>query len=100
MQERLCTSRVTPVCGSPEGCQALGALPYGKGGFGRVETKKQDAMTFAETTSLRPHSFALLQGDHHTPVRLLTFTVSLNLRMVLKFGMNHFALLRRHRFKR
>ncbi|GIP59155.1 hypothetical protein J15TS10_29690 [Paenibacillus woosongensis] len=41
MQERLCTSRVTPVCGSPEGCQALGALPYGKGGFERVETKNK-----------------------------------------------------------
>ncbi len=36
LQEHLFTSYVTPVCGSPEGSEPSGALPYGKGGFGWV----------------------------------------------------------------
>ncbi|KFN12043.1 hypothetical protein DJ90_5457 [Paenibacillus macerans] len=37
-QEHLFSSHVTPICGIPKGSEPLGALPYGKGGFGRVES--------------------------------------------------------------
>ncbi len=36
-QERLLLSHVLPLCGRPEGSRPSGALPYGKGGVGRVD---------------------------------------------------------------
>ncbi len=38
-KERLSPSNVLSVCGIPKGSGPLGALPYGKGGFGRVESR-------------------------------------------------------------